>query len=111
METVARGIAQIVEAYSSDGGKPRWARVRHYEGRTSAMDCTDSNVRAAVANKTREELELENLYGKFTGVTDAGNRGGTSPGATEGFDEEGTFAVKGGGRQKRRARGLAAATQ
>ena len=72
METVARRIAQVVEACSSEGGKPRGARVHHYEGRTSAMDCIDPNLRAAVAKKTREELDLENLRGKFTGATGAG---------------------------------------
>ena len=37
METVARRVAQIVEACCGEGGKPRWAAVHHYEGRTSAM--------------------------------------------------------------------------
>ena len=60
METVAWRIAQIVEAYSGEGGKPRLAGVHYYEGRTSAMDCIDPNLRAAVAEKTREELDLEN---------------------------------------------------
>ena len=32
--------------------------VHHFEGRTSAMDCIDPNSRAAVAKKTREELDL-----------------------------------------------------
>ena len=32
METIARRIAQIVEAYSGDGGRPRWSGVHHYEG-------------------------------------------------------------------------------
>ena len=73
--------------------------------------CIDPNLRAAVAKKTREELDLEILREKFTGVIGAGNRGGTTPGAREGVDGEGTSAAKGGGRQKRRARGLAAATQ
>ena len=109
METVAWRIAQIVEAYSGDGGKPRWAGVRHYEGCTSAMDCIEPNLRAAVAKKIREELDLENLRGKVTGVT--GNRGGTTPGAGEGVDGEGTSAAKGRGRQKRRARGLPATMQ
>ena len=63
-----RRIAQIVKSYSGEGGKPRWARVHHYEGRTSAMDCIDPNLRAAVAKKTREELDLANLRGKFTVV-------------------------------------------
>ena len=67
METVARRIAQIVDASSGEGGKPRWAGVHHHEGRTSAMDCIDSNLRAAVAKKTRGELDLENLRGKITG--------------------------------------------
>ena len=49
-----------------------WAGVRHHEGRTSAMDCIVPDLRAAVAKKTREELDLENFRGKFTGVTGAG---------------------------------------
>ena len=81
LETVARQIAQIVEAYSGEGGRPRWAGVRHNEGRTSAMDCIDPNLRAAVAKKTREELDLENLRGKFTEVTGTGRRSGAAPGA------------------------------
>ena len=73
MENVARRIAQIVEA-CSEGGKQRWAGVHHHEGRISAMDCIDPNLRAAVAMKTREELDLENLCGEFTGVTGAGRQ-------------------------------------
>ena len=38
METVAPRIAEIVEAYSGEGGEPRWAGVHHCEERTSAMD-------------------------------------------------------------------------
>ena len=111
METVARRMVQIVEAYSGEGGKPRWARVHHCEGRTSAMDCIDPNLPAAVAKKTREELDLENLRSKLTGATGAGRQGGAATGAGDGADGEGTFAAKGGGRQRRRARALAAATQ
>ena len=79
METVACRIAQVVEGYSGEGGKPRWAGVHHYEGRTSAVDCIDTNLRAAVAKKTREELDLENLRGKFAGVISTGKQGGTAP--------------------------------
>ena len=61
MKTTARRIAQIVEAYSGDRGRPQWAGVHHYEGRTDAMDCIDPNLRIAVAKKTSEELDLENL--------------------------------------------------
>ena len=96
METVARWIAQIVEAYSREGGRLRWAGVHHYEGRTSAMDCIDPNLRAAVAKKTREELDLENLRGKFTGVTGTGRQSGAATGAGDGADGEGTLAAKGG---------------
>ena len=65
-----------------------------------SSSCIDPNLRAAVAQKTPEELDLENLREKFTGATGAGNRGGTTPGAREGVDGEGTSAAKGGGRQK-----------
>ena len=110
MENVARRIAQTVEAYSGEGSKPRWAGVHHCEGRTSAMDCIDPNLRAAVAKKTREELDLENLRGKFTGVVSIGRQGGTATGAGNGADGEGTPAAKGVDRQRRRTRGLAATT-
>ena len=110
METIARRIAPIVEAYSGDGSRPRWAGVHHYEGRTDAMDCIDPNLRVAVAKKTRVELDLENLRGKFTG-TSGGARQGSSPTDTgDGAAQDGTSTAREGGRQ-RRARGLAAATQ
>ena len=48
METVARRIAQIVEAYSGERCRPRWAGVHHHEGPTNTMDCIDPNLRAAV---------------------------------------------------------------
>ena len=47
-------------------------------GRTDAMDCIHPNLRVAVAKKTREELDLENLRGKFTG-TSGGARQGSTP--------------------------------
>ena len=95
----ARGLMPL-----PGGGKVAAQRIR-----SSCIDPT--NVRAAVAKKTSEELDLENLREKFTGATGAGNRGGTTPGAREGVDGERTSAAKGGGRRKRRARGLGAATQ
>ena len=100
METVARRIAQIVEAYSGEWRQTTLGGVHHYEGRTSAMDCIDPNLRAAGAKKTRGELDLENLRGKFTGATGAGRQGGAATGAGDGADGEGTFAAKGGGPPK-----------
>ena len=73
--------------------------------------CIDPNLRAAVVKKTREELDLENLLGKITGVTGTGRQSGAATSAGDGADGEGTLAVKGVGRQRRRTRGLAAATQ
>ena len=75
------------------------------------MDCVDPSLRAAIAKKNREELDLENLRGKITVVTGAGREGGAATGAGDDPDGEGTFAGKGGSRRRRRARGLAAATQ
>ena len=77
----------------------------------SATDCIDPNMRAAVSKKTREELDLENLRGKFTRVTGIGRQSGAATDAGDGADGEGTFAAKGVSRQRRRVRGLAAATQ
>ena len=42
MQTVARRIAQIVEAYSGEGGKPRWAGGSSPQrSHNDAMDCID----------------------------------------------------------------------
>ena len=111
METFTRRIVQIIEASSGDGGRPRWAGVHHYEGRTDAMDCIDPSLQVAVAKETREELDLENLRGKFTGTSSGVRQGNTPTDAGDGTAQDGTSTAKGGGRQKRRARGLAAATQ
>ena len=102
METVARRIGE--------GGRLRWAGVRHYEGRMSAMECIDPILRASVAKKTREELDLENLRGKFTGVTGTGRQSGAAAGAGDGADGEGTLPAKGGGRQDSRPGGSDAMT-
>ena len=110
-ETFAWWTAQIAEAYSGEGDKPRWARVQHYKIRTSAPVCIDPDLRAAVAKKTREELDHEHLHGKFTGVTGVGRKSGATTSAGDGADGEGTPAAKEGRRQRRRTRGLAAAAQ
>ena len=44
--------------------------------------------RAAFAKKTREELDLEKLRGKFTGVTGAGRQGSATTNAVDGADGE-----------------------
>ena len=74
------------------------------------MDCIDPNLRVAVAKKTREELDLDNLRGNLTG-TIGGARQGSTPTDAGGAAQDGTSTAKGGGRQRRRARVLAAATQ
>ena len=96
------GTAQIAEAYSGEGDKPRWAGVQHCKRRTSAPVCIDPDLRAAVVKKTREELDLEHLRGKFTGVAGTGTKRGATTSAGDGADREGTPAAKGGGRQWRR---------
>ena len=111
METFARRIAQIVEAYSGDGGRPWWAGVHHYEGRIDAMGCIDPNLRVAVAKKTREELDLENLRGKFTVTSIVARQGCTPTDAGDDAALDETSTTKEVDRQRRRARGLAAATQ
>ena len=72
METVARRIAQIV--------KPILVREANHVGpvfvttkATRVPWTIDPNLRAAVARKTRKELNLENLRGKFTWVPGAGS--------------------------------------
>ena len=105
METVARRIAQIVEAYSGEGGKPRWAGVHHNEGRTSAMDCIDPNLRAPRSILIRIcGLPLQRkLVRNWTLNTSAASSQGdwSATGAGDGADREGTFAAKGVGRQRR----------
>ena len=68
--------------------------------RASAMDCIDPNLRAAVAKKTWEELDLENLRGKVVTAASSGYQGGAAAGAGEELKRK----------VKRRARGVAAAT-
>ena len=76
METIGRRIAQIVEAYSGDASQPRWAGVHLYQGTTDIMAAIDPNLRAGVARKRKEELEVANLAnkvhsGKFGDVGEA----------------------------------------
>ena len=71
----------------------------------------DQNLRVTVTRKNREELDLENLFGGVTGVTDTGRQEDETTGAGNGADGEGTPAAKGVGRQRRRTRGLAATKQ
>ena len=76
METIGRRIAQIVEAYSGDASQPRWAGVHLYQGTTDIMAAIDPNLRAGVARKRKEELEVANLAnkvhsGKFADVGEA----------------------------------------
>ena len=83
-ETFAWWTAQIAEAYPGEGDKPRWTRVQHYKRRTRAPVCIDRDLRAAVVKKTREELDLEHLRGKFTGVTGTGRKSGATMSAGDG---------------------------
>ena len=97
METITRRMAQVVEAYSDDGGRSRWAGVHHYEGRTDAMDNIDPNLRAAFARKTREELNLENIHGKFMGTSVDARQGDTPTAVGDDAAQDGTSTAKGGG--------------
>eukprot|EP00974_Lingulodinium_polyedra_P003252 304842-Lingulodinium_polyedra.AAC.1 len=54
-------MAQIVEAYSGDPARPRWAGIRHDAGIADPPDPIDPALRLTVARKAKEELELENL--------------------------------------------------
>ena len=71
----------------------------------------EHNLRVTVTRKNREELDVETLFGKVTGVTYSGRQGDETTGAGNGADGEGTPAAKGVGRQRRRTRGLAATKQ
>ena len=64
LETIGRRIAQIVEAYSADAKQPRWAGVHLYQGTTDIMAAIDPSLRAGVARKRKEELEVANLANK-----------------------------------------------
>ena len=89
-ETVARRIAQNVEAYSGEGGKRRWARVHHYK----CHGLYDPIFELPLQRKPREELDLENLRGQFTGVAGTGRQSGPATSAGDGADGEGTLAAK-----------------
>ena len=69
LETIARRIAQIVEAYSVDAKQPRWQGVHLYQGTTDAMAAIDPNLKANVVRKRKEELEVANLSNKVYGST------------------------------------------
>ena len=75
------------------------------------MGCIDPSLRVAVAEKTPEELDLENLRGKFTETSSVARQGSTPTDAGDGAALAETSTTKEVGRQRRRARGLAAATQ
>jgi hypothetical protein len=69
LETIARRIAQIVEAYSVDSKQPRWQGVHLYQGTTDAMAAIDPLLKASVVRKRKEELEVANLSNKVYGST------------------------------------------
>ena len=71
------------------------------EGRTDAMDCIDPNLAVAVAQKTREELDLQNLRGKFTGTSNGARQGSTPMDAGDGAAHDGYSTAKGGGPPKK----------
>ena len=75
LETIARRIAQIVEAYSIDARQPRWGGVHLYQGTTDAMSAIDPNLKANVVRKRKEELEVANLSNKVLGGGDHGGVG------------------------------------
>ena len=87
METVDRRIAQIVEAYSGDGGKPRWAGVqRHGLHRSKlASCCCEENSRG-----TGPGEPPRGIY-RSDSCWEARWARPQVPGA----DGEGTFAAKG----------------
>ena len=53
-----------MEAYSADAKQPRWAGVHLYQGTTDIMAAIDPSLRAGVARKRKEELEVANLANK-----------------------------------------------
>lgn len=69
LETIARRVAQIVDAYSVDSKQPRWQGVHLYQGTTDAMAAIDPNLKANVVRKRKEELEVANLSNKIYGST------------------------------------------
>ena len=54
LDTIARHIAQIVEAYSVDAKQPRWQGVHLYQGTTDTMAAIDPNLKANVVRKRKE---------------------------------------------------------
>ena len=107
LETIARRVAAIVEAYAGDDGRPRWAGVKHYDGTTNALDCVDPQLRASVAKKNKEEMDMEALRSK-TQSSESGGGGGRSS-KDERAEKPDDGAVAGGGRRRpnARVRGLA----
>ena len=67
LETIARRIAQIIEAYAGDSKQPRWTGVHFYQGTTDVMAAIDPNLKASVVRRRKEELEVANLSNKVLG--------------------------------------------
>jgi hypothetical protein len=108
LETVCRRIAQIVEAYQNGTGKPQWSGLKHYIGQTDPMDFVDPQLRACVARKNKEDLDLVQLHVKNAKADGAPRTGADAGGADElaGLPKGG---VKGKTGAKVRQRGLAGA--
>ena len=63
-ETIARRIAQIIEAYAADAAAPRWSDVHLYQGNTDPIAAIDPGLRSSVARRRKDELELASLANK-----------------------------------------------
>ena len=63
-ETLARRMAQIIEAYAADAKAPRWGNVHLYQGTTDPIAAIDPGLRSSVARKRKEELEIASLANK-----------------------------------------------
>ena len=64
-QTIARRIAQIIEAYAADAKAPRWSNVHLYQGTTDRIAAIDPGLRNSVARRRKDELDLASLANKM----------------------------------------------
>ena len=102
IEYVARRIVQIVEAYSGEGGKSRWAGVHHYEGERVPWTVSIRICELPTQRKPAGSWTLKTSAVNW--ATGAGRQGGTATGDGDDADGEGTSAAKDGGLETWRQR-------
>ncbi|CAK0840736.1 unnamed protein product [Prorocentrum cordatum] len=95
IETVARRVCQIIEAYSAGvPGRANWEGVKHFTQVASASYVAPAELRSHVHRRAKEEMEIESMRVRTRGLQPPGGPEAVPPGAP--VNPKGT--PKGGGR-------------